>query len=314
MKIKVVDMTYEQALAQPDVYNDQDQYRKLTKAHADLRDVVELFRRHRSLTQELEENKQLLHDSDPDIKAMAQEEIAAAEAAKSRAAAAKELRGKPGATKDGYHIPLLANVGKPSDGKTALEMIASHCPDLLLLDLGLPDMDGMTILRNVRKWSKVPILVVSARSHERDKVEALDAGADDYLTKPFGTVELLARIRTALRHTRTDGTSDGLAMTGEYHVGDLCIDYNKHRVFLAGEDTHLTPNEYKIVALLGRHAGQVLTYKSMMKELWGPGVGGDNKLLRVHMANIRRKIEPNPVEPQYIFTEVGVGYRMADSH
>lgn len=121
-------------------------------------------------------------------------------------------------------------------------------------------------------------------------------------------------LQAALRHTRTDGTSDGLAMTGEYRVGDLCIDYNKHRVFLAGEDTHLTPNEYKIVALLGRHAGQVLTYKSMMKELWGPGVGGDNKLLRVHMANIRRKIEPNPVEPQYIFTEVGVGYRMADSH
>ena len=129
-----------------------------------------------------------------------------------------------------------------------------------------------------------------------------------------GTVELLARIRTALRHTRTDGTSDALAMTGEYRVGDLCVDYNKHRVYLAGKDTRLTPNEYKIVALLGRHAGQVLTYKSMMKELWGPGVGGDNKLLRVHMANIRRKIEPNPVEPQYIFTEVGVGYRMADSH
>ena len=200
------------------------------------------------------------------------------------------------------------------DGKTALEMIASHCPDLLLLDLGLPDMDGSEIIRSVRSWSRMPIIIISARSAEIDKASALDMGADDYLTKPFGTVELLARIRTALRHTRTDGTSDGLAMTGEYHVGDLCIDYNKHRVFLAGEDTHLTPNEYKIVALLGRHAGQVLTYKSMMKELWGPGVGGDNKLLRVHMANIRRKIEPNPVEPQYIFTEVGVGYRMADCH
>ena len=199
--------------------------------------------------------------------------------------------------------PMLA-----TDGKTALEMIASHCPDLLLLDLGLPDMDGSEIIRSVRSWSRMPIIVISARN------AALDMGADDYLTKPFGTVELLARIRTALRHTRTDGTSDALAMTGEYRVGDLCVDYNKHRVYLAGKDTRLTPNEYKIVALLGRHAGQVLTYKSMMKELWGPGVGGDNKLLRVHMANIRRKIEPNPVEPQYIFTEVGVGYRMADSH
>ena len=196
--------------------------------------------------------------------------------------------------------PMLA-----TDGKTALEMIASHCPDLLLLDLGLPDMDGSEIIRSVRSWSRMPIIVISARSAELDKAAALDMGADDYLTKPFGTVELLAR---------TDGTSDALAMTGEYRVGDLCVDYNKHRVYLAGEDTHLTPNEYKIVALLGRHAGQVLTYKSMMKELWGPGVGGDNKLLRVHMANIRRKIEPNPVEPQYIFTEVGVGYRMADSH
>ena len=211
-------------------------------------------------------------------------------------------------TANGYEAMRAAS------GSEAMSMISSHCPDLVILDLGLPDMDGLDILRQLRSWSTLPVVVVSARSHEQDKVSALDLGADDYLTKPFGTVELLARIRTALRHTRTDGTSDALAMTGEYRVGDLCVDYNKHRVFLAGEDTHLTPNEYKIVALLGRHAGQVLTYKSMMKELWGPGVGGDNKLLRVHMANIRRKIEPNPVEPQYIFTEVGVGYRMADSH
>ena len=217
-----------------------------------------------------------------------------------------------------YLQSTLSNAGYDTvavgDGRSALALAASHCPDCVLLDLGLPDMDGIGIIQSIRKWSSVPIIVISARMTEDDKAGALDLGADDYLTKPFGTVELLARIRTALRHTRTDGTSDGLAMTGEYHVGDLCIDYNKHRVFLAGEDTHLTPNEYKIVALLGRHAGQVLTYKSMMKELWGPGVGGDNKLLRVHMANIRRKIEPNPVEPQYIFTEVGVGYRMADSH
>ena len=190
-------------------------------------------------------------------------------------------------------------------------------PDLLLLDLMLREKNGFAVMKEWKaraETRRIPVIIISARSAEIDKASALDMGADDYLTKPFGTVELLARIRTALRHTRTDGTSDALAMTGEYRVGDLCVDYNKHRVYLAGEDTHLTPNEYKIVALLGRHAGQVLTYKSMMKELWGPGVGGDNKLLRVHMANIRRKIEPNPVEPQYIFTEVGVGYRMADSH
>lgn len=217
-----------------------------------------------------------------------------------------------------YLQSTLSNAGYDTvavgDGRSALALAASHCPDCVLLDLGLPDMDGIGIIQSIRKWSSVPIIVISARMTEDDKAGALDLGADDYLTKPFGTVELLARIRTALRHTRTDGTSDALAMTGEYRVGDLCVDYNKHRVYLAGKDTHLTPNEYKIVALLGRHAGQVLTYKSMMKELWGPGVGGDNKLLRVHMANIRRKIEPNPVEPQYIFTEVGVGYRMADSH
>ena len=205
-----------------------------------------------------------------------------------------------------YLQSTLSNAGYDTvavgDGRSALALAASHCPDCVLLDLGLPDMDGIGIIQSIRKWSSVPIIVISARMTEDDKAGALDLGADDYLTKPFGTVELLARIRTALRHTRTDGTSDALAMTGEYRVGDLCVDYNKHRVFLAGEDTHLTPNEYKIVALLGRHAGQVLTYKSMMKELWGPGVGGDNKLLRVHMANIRRKIEPNPVEPQYIFT------------
>ena len=197
-------------------------------------------------------------------------------------------------------------------GKSALDMIASHCPDVILLDLGLPDMDGNDVIRQLRAWTRTPIIVLSARNTELDKATALDLGADDYLAKPFGTVELLARIRAALRHTRTNLENDELALTGRYQVGDLAVDYKKHKVFLAGEDTHLTPNEYKIVALLGRRAGQVLTYKFMMKELWGPSVGSDNKLLRVHMANIRRKIEPNPLEPRYVFTEVGVGYRMAD--
>jgi two-component system KDP operon response regulator KdpE len=197
-------------------------------------------------------------------------------------------------------------------GDEAFSMLSSHCPDLVLLDLGLPDMDGMNIIRTVRSWSKLPILVVSARTHERDKVEALDAGADDYLTKPFGTSELLARIRTAIRHTRTADTLGSVADTGVFHAGKLSIDYDKRRVFIDGIDAHLTQNEFKIVALLGKYAGRVLTYDSIIKELWGPSAGNDNQILRVNMANIRRKIELNPAAPEYIFTEVGVGYRMVE--
>ena len=209
-------------------------------------------------------------------------------------------------TANGYDV-LMAGTGAMAD-----TMISSHCPDIIILDLGLPDMDGMTILRNVRKWSKVPILVVSARSHERDKVEALDAGADDYLTKPFGTDELLARVRTAIRHTRTASGNDEIARTGTYTVGELTIDYNKHQVLVRGENVHLTLSEFRIVALLGKFAGKVLTYDFLIKELWGPRASGDNQILRVNMANIRRKIEKNPAEPEYLFTEVGVGYRMAE--
>ena len=193
-------------------------------------------------------------------------------------------------------------------GAMASTLIASHCPDLIILDLGLPDMDGMQLLKAVRQWSKVPVVVVSARSHERDKVAALDAGADDYLTKPFGTEELLARIRTALRHTRTLTANDQLANTGKFQTGDLLIDYDKHRVYVAGVDAKLTQNEYKLVALLGLHAGKVLTYDYLIKELWGPSARSDNQILRVNMANIRRKIEKNPAQPEYIFTETGIGY------
>ena len=195
-------------------------------------------------------------------------------------------------------------------GRIALELISSHCPDCVLLDLGLPDMDGNQIIQDMRRWTRMPIIVISARSMEEDKAKALDLGADDYITKPFGTIELLARIRTALRHTSSE--TDEIALTGIYRVGDLEIDYKKRRVYRGNVDVRLTPNEYRIVALLGRHAGRVLTYKAILKELWGPSASSDNKILRVHMAGIRHKIEPDPNEPRYIFTEVGVGYRMAE--
>ena len=197
-------------------------------------------------------------------------------------------------------------------GAEAYSMVTSQCPDVVILDLGLPDMDGMKILQGVREWSAMPVIVVSARTHERDKVEALDLGADDYITKPFGTSELLARIRTAIRHTRSGIPNQPGGQTGVFKSGGLTIDYDKHRVFIAGVDAGLTQNEYKIVSLLGKYAGKVMTYDYIIKEIWGPNMKNDNRILRVNMANIRRKIEKNPAEPQYIFTEVGVGYRIVE--
>lgn len=198
-------------------------------------------------------------------------------------------------------------------GSEAVSMISSHCPDLVVLDLGLPDMDGMRIIESVREWTQLPIIVVSARSYERDKVEALEKGADDYITKPFSAAELLARVRVAIRHTRAGMGNGSLASSGKFTSGELTIDYDKHQALINGENVHLTQNEFKIVALLGKCAGKVLTYDFIMKELWGPQSKGSNQILRVNMANIRRKIEKNPAEPRYIFTEVGVGYRMVEA-
>ena len=210
-------------------------------------------------------------------------------------------------TLEGYDVYTAVS------GKLALQLASSHCPDLILLDLGLPDMDGVKIISAIRAWTGTPILVLSARDTEQDKASALDLGADDYLSKPFGTVELLARIRTALRHGHAGRGNDALLISGRFTVGELTIDYNRHRVYVAGRDANLTPNEYRIAALLGRHAGQVITYQTLLRELWGPSAAaGDNKVLRVHMANIRRKVERNPMEPEYFFTEVGVGYRIIE--
>ena len=198
------------------------------------------------------------------------------------------------------------------NGAEAIILITSHCPDLVLLDLGLPDMDGQGIIENVRGWSNVPIIVVSARTRERDKVKALESGADDYITKPFGTSELLARIRTALRHVQLREGEQAQRQTGVFHTGDLEVDYDKRRVYVNGEDAHLTQNEYKIVARLSKYSGRVLTYDSIIKHIWGPNAKQGNQILRVNMANIRRKIEPSTAEPRYIMTEMGVGYRMAE--
>ena len=195
-----------------------------------------------------------------------------------------------------------------ASGKEAVSLATSLCPDVILLDLGLPDIDGMEVIRQVRDWSRCPILVISARTEEEDKVNALDAGADDYLTKPFGTSELLARIRTSLRHSAQNSSSPQQL----YQAKGLEIDFLRRIVSLNGQPVHLTPIEYKIVAHLARNSGRVVTYTDVISSVWGPYAENDNKILRVNMANIRRKLEASPAQPAYIFTEVGIGYRMLD--
>lgn len=201
------------------------------------------------------------------------------------------------------------NVIKCRKGNEAVSMAASHCPDLILLDLGLPDMDGLEVLKSIREWSDIPVIVVTARNNEIEKVKAFDIGADDYITKPFGTLELLARIRTAIRH-KQKGSYNPLE-TEKVQIGGLLIDIVKRIVTLDNEVVHLTPIEYKILLLLAKNAGRVLTLDFISKEVWGP-YSNEQNALRVNMANIRRKIEENPAEPKYILTEVGVGYRMVE--
>ena len=196
-------------------------------------------------------------------------------------------------------------------GKEALPIITSQCPDLILLDLGLPDMDGMEIIRQVRTWSSVPIIVLSARTQEQEKVRALDLGADDYLTKPIGTSELLARIRTALRHSNRLNTDSPLYKR-PFHAKGLTIDFEKHLVSVDGKDVHLTQIEFKIISLLAQNSGRVMTYDTIISNIWGPYADDDNSILRVNMAHIRRKLEQNPAEPQYVFTEIGIGYWMIE--
>lgn len=189
-------------------------------------------------------------------------------------------------------------------GQEALSLTASLCPDVILLDLGLPDIDGCDVIRQIRSFSQVPIIVISARSQEQDKVYALDLGADDYMTKPFGTNELMARIRTALRRSRV------IAPDHVYRAMNLEINFARRQIFLSGKDIHLTQIEYQLLTLLAENSGKVLTYRYLMRTIWGPYTNDNNQILRVNMANIRRKIEQNPTSPEYLFTEIGVGYRL----
>jgi two-component system, OmpR family, KDP operon response regulator KdpE len=212
------------------------------------------------------------------------------------------------------HVSLEAQGYKCIDteyGNTGVALVFSHNPDIIIIDLGLPDTDGIDVILKIRPVTNAAIIVVSARGHDREKVEALDSGADDYLTKPFSVVELLARIRVALRHfNQNHGSESDIPL--KYSVEDLIIDFERRRVIAAGEEIHLTPIEFNLIALLAKHAGKVLTHKYILNEIWGSSLVNDTQSLRVFMANIRRKIEKDTAEPRYLLTEVGVGYRLVD--
>jgi len=196
-----------------------------------------------------------------------------------------------------------------ASGEEAVTQAAMRVPDLMLLDLGLPDTDGFEVVRRVREWSSMPIVVISARGQEGDKIRALDAGADDYVTKPFAMGELLARIRVALRH-RARGASP--AEDGVIDVGDLKLDLARRRVTVRGVEVRLTPIEYRLLATLARHAGRVLTHELLLREVWGPAHTTQHHYLRVYMAQLRAKLERDPARPELLLTEPGVGYRLRE--
>ncbi len=198
----------------------------------------------------------------------------------------------------GYRVTLA------DTGEQALTLAASGHPDVVLLDLGLPDIGGLDVIAGLRGWTQIPIVVLSARDAERDKVAALDAGADDYVTKPFGMDELLARLRAAVRRS-TPSESE----SAEVRVGDLVIDLGDRRVTRAGDDVHLTPTEWNLVEVLTRHRGRLISQRQLLADVWGPGYVDETNYLRVYMAQIRRKLETDPSQPKFFITEPGMGYR-----
>jgi len=199
-------------------------------------------------------------------------------------------------------------VHEATTGEDGIRQASMRAPDVVLLDLGLPDIDGLDVTRRLREWSRVPIVVISARGREDDKVAALDAGADDYVTKPFGVRELLARLRVALRHAARAGGAAAPQLT----LGPLELDLERRRVTVDGAAVHLTPNEYKLLAELAKHAGKVLTHSHLLREVWGPGYTRQSHYLRVYVTQLRHKLEVDPARPRLILTEPGVGYRLAE--
>ena len=209
------------------------------------------------------------------------------------------------------HASLAANnyeVIESAEGKDGLLQAASRNPDVIILDLGLPDIDGLEVTRQLRQWATMPIIVLSARGKENDKIAALDAGADDYLTKPFGVGELMARMRVALRHSRKNAGEDNPV----FAVGDMKIDFARRIVTLREQQVHLTPIEYKLLTTLAMNAGKVITHQHLLKQVWGPAYAEESHYLRVYMRQLRHKIESEPAQPRYLLTEPGVGYRLAD--
>ena len=192
-----------------------------------------------------------------------------------------------------------------STGRDGLLQATSRTPDLVLLDLGLPDIDGLEVTEQIRSWSKMPIIVLSARDREDDKIKALDAGADDYLTKPFGVGELLARIRVALRHATPSDANEAV-----FVVGDIRLDLGKRTVTVLGAEVHLTPLEYKLLTTLVKSAGKVVTHRQLLREVWGPNATEQTQYLRVYMGQLRNKLESNAARPRILLTEPGVGYRL----
>jgi two-component system KDP operon response regulator KdpE len=202
-------------------------------------------------------------------------------------------------TSNGYQVV------ETDTAEAGLAQAAARNPELILLDLGLPDQDGLVVTQRLREWAKTPIIVISARGREEDKIQALDAGADDYLTKPFGVGELLARIRVALRNA-----ARGELGSSQFSVGELKIDLVRRQVLVSDQEVHLTPIEYKLLATLVKHAGRVITHRQLLREVWGPNSSDQTQYLRVYMGQLRHKLEKNPSRPEFLTTEPGVGYRL----